>query len=102
MKRDSRSQGKIINEESISYLSDDEVIIKASNAINKDKFLALWNRNLSSYSSQSEADLALVSILAFYCEKDEKQIDRLFRKSKLYRDKWDENRGHDTYGNLTI
>lgn len=102
MKRESRPQEKALKIESMSYLADNEVIEKASSASNKDKFLALWNGNLKGYSSQSEADLALVSILAFYCGKDEKQMDRLFRKSKLYRNKWDENRGHDTYGNLTI
>ena len=30
------------------------------------------------------------------------QVDRLFRQSALYRDKWDEQRGADTYGNLTV
>lgn len=29
-------------------------------------------------------------------------MDRLFRKSELMRPKWDEQRGRDTYGNITI
>src|SRR5207247_8253601 len=56
----------------------------------------------SDYPSQSEADLALAGILATYCGGDEQQIDRLFRKSGLYRDKWDEHRGARTYGHKTI
>ena len=34
--------------------------------------------------------------------KDTGQIDRLFRKSKLFRSKWDEKRGNSTYGANTI
>ena len=29
-------------------------------------------------------------------------MDDIFRKSNLYRDKWDEKRGEETYGNITI
>lgn len=85
-----------------SYLSDEEVIEKASNASNKEKFLNLWIGNIKSYPSSSEADLALTSILAFYAGRDVNQIDRLFRRSELFRDKWDENRGGKTYGEITI
>lgn len=85
-----------------SYLSDEEAIEKASNAKNKDKFIDLWNGNIKGYPSYSEADLALTSILAFYAGGDVDQIDRLFRMSKLFRDKWDENRGGKTYGEITI
>lgn len=35
------------------------------------------------------ADMALCSILAFYCGEDIELIDALFCKSKLYREKWD-------------
>ena len=41
------------------------------------------------YPSQSEADLALCTMLAFWTGKDPEQIDRLFRYSALYRDKWE-------------
>lgn len=40
------------------------------------------------YGSQSEADLALCITLAFWCNRDIDQMDRLFRTSGLYRDKW--------------
>jgi putative DNA primase/helicase len=54
------------------------------------------------YGSQSEADLALVGLLADFIGNNPEQIDRIFRKSKLYRDKWDELRGDLTYGEMTI
>jgi len=57
-----------------------------------------WTRR---YSSQSEADLALVGIIARFVGNDPTQIDRIFRRSRLYREKWDEQRGAATYGELT-
>ncbi|WP_301110032.1 phage/plasmid primase, P4 family [Sporosarcina sp.] len=56
------------------------------------------------YPSQSEADLALCNALAFYTAKDTEEMDLLFRKSGLYRSKWDSIRYADgsTYGNILI
>lgn len=85
-----------------SLLTDDEVLLKAMNAQNAEKFHKLWAGDFSNYSSQSEADVALSSILAFYSNGNAEQIDRLFRKSGLFREKWDSLRGSDTYGKLTI
>lgn len=85
-----------------SYLSDNEVITKASASKNGDKFRRLWHGDISGYKSQSEADAALLAILAFWCSGDREQMDRLFRQSCLMRDKWDEYRGADTYGNISI
>ena len=68
------------------------------------KFEALFAGNWAppAYPSQSEADLALCAILGAHSAGDEAQIDRLFRKSRLYRDKWDERRGAKTYGEKTV
>ena len=85
-----------------SYLSDDEVIRKASVSKNGAKFTRLWNGDITGYKSQSEADAALVSILAFWCSGDKAQMDRLFRASALMREKWDSLRGGDSYGNISI
>ena len=85
-----------------SYLSDEEVISKASVAHNGEKFRQLWNGDISGYKSHSEADAALLAILAFWCGGDQEQMARLFRQSGLMRDKWDEYRGADTYGNISI
>lgn len=85
-----------------SYLSDEEVISKASAAHNGEKFRQLWNGDISGYKSNSEADAAILAILAFWCGGDQEQMDRLFRQSGLMREKWDEYRGADTYGNISI
>lgn len=82
-------------------LTDDDILRRASSAKNADKFKSLWEGEITGYSSQSEADLALCDILAFYSQNYE-QIDRLFRRSKLYRNKWDSRRGKSTYGRETI
>jgi putative DNA primase/helicase len=83
-------------------LSDDELIEKAKKAENGDKFTRLWNGNTSGHPSHSEADLALCGLLAFWTGGDRQQMDRLFRESDLYRDKWDADRGSKTYGERTI
>lgn len=57
----------------------------------------------STYASgQSSEDMALCNHLAFWTGKNRKQMDELFRQSKLYRPKWDEARGDTTYGFYTI
>jgi hypothetical protein len=50
----------------------------------------------------SSLDMKLVEMLAFWCSRDEAQMDRLFRRSALLRDKWDERRGQRSYGEMTI
>ncbi|WP_341302430.1 phage/plasmid primase, P4 family [Lysinibacillus sp. FSL H8-0500] len=88
--------------ESQSYLSDKSVIEKAVKSANGERFKALWQGDTSSYASPSEADLALCGMLAFWCGRDVKQMDRLFRKSGLMRDKWNRTQSGSTYGKLTI
>jgi primase-polymerase (primpol)-like protein len=82
-------------------LSDDLITDKARHAKNGAKFSRLMAGHHGDYPSPSEADLALCGILAFYTQ-DPAQIDRLFRRSGLYRAKWDESRGEVTYGEMTI
>jgi hypothetical protein len=68
---------------------DDEVIARARGAANAPKFLALWAGDTGAYSGDdSAADLALLSLLAFWTQ-DETQLDRLFRRSGLMRSKWE-------------
>ncbi len=87
-----------------STLSDSEILEKAKKAKNSEKFNKLMNGDYSDYPSQSEADLALCAELAFWCANNPEQIDRLFRKSKLYRKQWDKTHFSDgrTYGEGTI
>jgi len=64
-------------------VSDDEVIKRAREANNGDKFLSLFSgRWQGEYPSQSEADFALIDIIAFYTE-DKAQAARIFRSSAL-------------------
>jgi hypothetical protein len=69
--------------------SDEELIERARHARNGTKFQRLWNGYWEGdYPSQSEADLALCSLLAFWTGKDRARMDGLFRRSGLMRKKW--------------
>jgi putative DNA primase/helicase len=86
----------------VSEISDTELLQRARSAANGSKFIQLWSGDTSDYHSQSEADLALCSFLAFWARKDASRLDHLFRQSRLMRPKWDENHGEKTYGAITI
>lgn len=63
--------------------TDEEVWNMAGRAVNGDKFAELWaGRWDTMYSSQSEADFALVDIIAYYTQ-NRAQIARMFRNSAL-------------------
>jgi primase-polymerase (primpol)-like protein len=85
-------------------LADDELLTKAKAAANGSKFARLYRGSTTGYPSQSEADMALCTLLAFWTGGDATQMDRLFRDSGLMRDKWDEVHYADgaTYGERTI
>ena len=88
---------------SVTNLTDDQIIERACSAKNGGRFSSLWAGNISEYDNDhSRADLALCRIMAFWCQRDFQQIDRLFRQSGLMRPKWDELHGKETYGNMTI
>ena len=101
MRRANRVEGSRI--EACSYLDDDAVIEHASRSESGEKFKMLYEGHWEEgYDSQSDADMALVSILAFWCGNVEEQIDRIFRTSGLMREKWDRRTGDSTYGQITI
>jgi putative DNA primase/helicase len=83
------------------FADDDDLLAKAFQARNGSKIERLFNGDTSAYPSQSEADMALCSMLAFWTQ-DEAQLDRFFRRSQLMRDKWDEKHGARTYGENII
>ncbi|WP_154836187.1 phage/plasmid primase, P4 family [Staphylococcus pasteuri] len=84
-------------------LTPEEIIDIAKKSKNSLRFITLYEGDWSQfYSSQSEADMAFANDLAFWTARDPYKMDEIFRKSNLYRDKWDEQRGDDTYGNITI
>jgi len=85
-------------------LEDEDLLEKARNASNSEKFERLWSGNTVGYDSQSEADMALCCLLAFWTGGDPTQMEQLFRQSGLMREKWDEVHYADgsTYGEKTI
>ena len=80
---------RITNNFNISELSDRELLEKMFNSKRGSEIQRLFSGDWSGYPSQSEADLALVSHLVFWTQRDEARIDNLFRISGLYRSKWD-------------
>lgn len=85
-------------------LSDDEIIERALQSKNGDKFYRYYHDGDISMENndQSASDLAFCNILAFWCNGNKSQMDRIFRNSALMRSKWDEYRGEKTYGEITL
>ena len=83
---------------------DAKLINDISRSNQSTKFEQLFRGDVSSYESQSEADLALAAILSFWTGGDKSIMDRVFRLSNLHRPKWDEVHSSDgrTYGNTTL
>lgn len=88
-------------------IADDEDVLASlrRSKTGKRKFEMLfvdgdW-KHAGDFGSQSEADLALCSLIAAKTDSPG-QIDRLFRGSALMRDKWDEQHGELTYGQMTV
>lgn len=91
------------SDDSVFGLSDDNIIEKAIASKNGSRFESLMNGNWTGiYSSQSEADMALCNMLAFWAGRDPDVMNRIFGRSGLYREKWDERRPGGTYGSVTI
>lgn len=85
-------------------LDDQDLLRAAQSATNGQKFSQLWSGSTVGYPSQSEADMALCDLLAFWTGGDAGRMDSLFRNSGLFRPKWDERHygGGQTYGDHTI
>jgi primase-polymerase (primpol)-like protein len=70
-------------------LSDDQVIVRATEAKNGEKFARLMAGDTFGYASASEADFALCSMLAFWVGPEHDRVERLFNRSELaMRPKW--------------
>ena len=81
-------------------LDDDKFIERMAGASNGVKFEALWSGDIRGYPSPSEADQALLNILAYWTQGDRARMERLFGKSALgQRKKW---RERPDYRNRTI
>jgi putative DNA primase/helicase len=86
--------------------NDDALLGRARSARNGEQFRTLFDRgDLTAFGhDHSRADLALCSMLAFWCGSDAVRVERLFRRSALFRAKWDERhrRSGETYGQMTV
>lgn len=90
-------------EEDGNNLTVEEVIEAAKNGKNHVRFSVLYEGDWSEfYASQSEADMAFANDLAYWTARDYEKMDAIFRKSNLYREKWDEKHGNSTYGYQTL
>lgn len=84
-------------------LRDDDIIEAAMNSKSGMLFSDLFSGNWQNhYGSQSEADMAFCSMLAFWFGCDTQRMDAVFRRSGLMRDKWDRRQSGSTYGALTM
>ncbi|MGJ6140255.1 phage/plasmid primase, P4 family [Listeria monocytogenes] len=91
------------HQNSSNNLSESEILEKAYNSKNGPYFKTLYEGNWEAYyASQSDADLAFANMLAFWTAADYDKMDVIFRDSGLMRDKWDQKRGQNTYGQITL
>jgi primase-polymerase (primpol)-like protein len=76
-------------------IGDEDVLKLASESPhNGEKFRRLWSGDTSGYAvdgndGESEAECALAEIIFYYGGPDRDRADRLFRRSGLYREKWE-------------
>jgi putative DNA primase/helicase len=71
--------------------TDDELLRAMLAAKNGDRYRKLLFGNWEGlgFESQNEADASLIEGYVFYGYKDLESVDRLFRRSLLYREKWE-------------
>lgn len=96
------SQQKEIIHHQFVEIDDNKLLDKICSSKQAEAFKNLYYEGIA--SDNSSADLSLCNMLAFWTCKNFAQMDRLFRKSALYRKKWDEihyNNG-ETYGMHTL
>lgn len=84
-------------------ISDTALLEKMAASASGPRIMRLMAGDTSDYGGDdSSADMALCSHLAWWTDGDAGRMDRIFRSSGLFRDKWDSKRGPETYGSLTI
>ena len=83
---------------------DFQLLFKSFQGKRGEKLKRLFEGDFSDYPSQSEADLAFCSHLSKIFGPDRDRINNIFKKSGLYRPKWEEKHYADgrTYGEETI
>ena len=90
-------KGVCKGENGLSSMSDKDVVLKASEAKNGDKFKRLYaGENLQ--NNHSNSDMSLMNILAYWCNGDKEQMLRIFATSGLFRP----NKSADYYEHTAI
>lgn len=81
----------------LSTMTDRDVVEKASNAKNRDKFKRLYaGEDLQ--NNHSNSDMSLMNLLAYWCNGDKEQMLRIFATSGLFRP----NKSPDYYEGTAI
>ena len=83
------TRSRVKESTSVLDLTDQELLKRMFNSRRGIEIERLYQGDWSGYRSQSEADLALVSHLMFWTQRDEARVDNLFRQSGLMRPKWE-------------
>jgi hypothetical protein len=85
------SQTRVLNTSFTVLLSDDQLLDRARRAGNGSRFAALFDRGAwqDRYASESEGDMALLCMLAFWTAGDPGRMERLFARSALADQKWE-------------
>ena len=80
-------------------VDDDFIVLLGETSDSGDLFKSLWAGDTEAYGGdRSRADQALVNMIGYWTNYDPARIDRIFRRSGLYRDKWEVA----SYRNATI
>jgi putative DNA primase/helicase len=90
------------NAEALNLMEEDILSLAGKSKQGKtftDLYAGRWE---AYFPSQSEADMALCNMLAFWTGRDEQMMDKLFRLSGLMRDKWLRKQSGSTYGAITV
>ncbi len=87
--KESRTGGRVAFQPPAGCPSIHERLEKAFHSQNGHKIRALHDGSVNGYRSNSEADLAYLSLAAFYSSNDPSVLDEMYRSSKLMRAKWE-------------
>lgn len=98
----SRTTGAVLTNQLSPTIKNRLSQIFLPNPVADSRYRELFNGDISRYNNNhSDADLALIG----YFSREglnPQEADHVFRASKLYRPKWDEQRGNQTYGEKTL
>jgi hypothetical protein len=89
----------------VTHFDDETIINKIKNQNNKtygSKLFIQLHKSGFATGDNSSDDLSYMNTLAFYTSCNPTQMDRIYRTSAIFRNKWDEKRGDFTYGEITI